>query len=618
MLSNRLNKSFQYGPIENLEYVTLWYMTQADNSTERKKLQALQMTLFDLSRQDNFSEMISYDIYGDQIANMEMLRGTFYTVKFFASGVILMILFMAVVFNHIAWTSQERKFSAGVTNADVLRHIGKKKGLAKRYHFAKAILENIVRKFEWTPVLILGAIGAPAIATATCFSILGWVNFPFNSIMCITPFLVMGIGKPLIFSGVDDAFLLLHSWRRYGHLPAKERMRVVVYKVGPSMAITSVTNTLAFGIGVASPTPQMSAFCLCTSIAILLDFIFEFLIFCPLLVLYYKEREQKFSYNITWFSWESYINVLFSPLGRLLVVIFTFLLYTCALSGIIRMKPSFDPSKTFPRDSELLLSLHKFESIQREYTPVNFISSLPDLSNSYDIETFYEMVHRLESSEGCYGSERTQIVLRDFIEWENANNNSLSYEHLQLFLNQRQLSDRASVKYTKNNETLDFLRMNFIVICRGDLDWNRRAMKIDSMRKIIDEYPKFQSSLFDYDCTIYDLIITVKCSYMLSLSRGNKRRDSAEQQRESGQSLTSQRYYTVKASFSTLICITPLFFVPVYIIVAFAKTVCIVSALGLLHGIVIIPVCLSALNRNQKHLLDTAILDEQETMLHVK
>lgn len=38
-------------------------------------------------------------------------------------------------------------------------------------------------------------------------------------------------------------------------------------------------------------------------------------------------------------------------------------------------------------------------------------------------------------------------------------------------------------------------------------------MKIDSIRKIIDEYPVFQTSLFDYDSTIYDLIIAVKVIY---------------------------------------------------------------------------------------------------------
>ncbi|VDM70475.1 unnamed protein product [Strongylus vulgaris] len=71
-----------------------------------------------------------------------------------------------------------------------------------------------------------------------------------------------------------------------------------------------------------------------------------------------------------------------------------------------------------------------------------------------------------------------------------------------------------------------------------------------------------------------------------------------------------------EASLSTLICMLPLFFVPVYIIVAFAKTVCLVSLLGLFHGIVIIPVCLSFLIRTKHIPIDTLVLSEQkETML---
>ncbi|KAE9420906.1 hypothetical protein Angca_003994, partial [Angiostrongylus cantonensis] len=249
-----LDKGSQSGPIESMEYVTLWYMNQVENISQRRKLQAIQMELFERSRLDNFSDLISFGIYGDQIASKEMLRGTQGTVKFFILGVVLMVVFMSFTFNHIAFGSK---------------------------------------------ILIIGAIGVPATAVATCFAILGWIKFPFNSIMCITPFLVMGIG-------VDDAFLLLHSWRRHGHLDTKERMRAAVHEIGPSMAITSATNTLAFGIGIASSTPL--------------------------------------------------------------------------------------------------------------YTPINFISLMPDLSNSHDVTVFFEMIHRLENSEGCYGPERTQLMLRNFIE----------------------------------------------------------------------------------------------------------------------------------------------------------------------------------------------------------
>ncbi|KIH58414.1 patched family protein [Ancylostoma duodenale] len=322
--------------------------------------------------------------------------------------------------------------------------------------------------------------------------------------MCITPFLVMGIG-------VDDAFLLLHAWRRHSDQPVKERMRIVVLQIGPSMAITSATNTLAFGVGITSPTPQMSGFCLCTCLAIFLDFLFEFLIFAPTIVLFFSAKEKKPAKIVKrWISWEKYTNILLSPCGRISVIIFTIFLYGCAFVGVSDLKPSFDPSKTFPYDSDLMVSLEKFEKVQSEYAPLNFISALPDLSDTPQLALFMEMVERLEYSEGCYGPERTQILLRDYIEWEESKNNSLSFEELPKFLSERQIKDKNIVQYETVNGTIGQVWMNYIVICRGDLDWNRRAMKIDKMRKIIDQYPQFQTSLFDYDSTIYDLIITVK------------------------------------------------------------------------------------------------------------
>uniref|UniRef100_A0A183FXL1 SSD domain-containing protein n=1 Tax=Heligmosomoides polygyrus TaxID=6339 RepID=A0A183FXL1_HELPZ len=622
------HKDSERGPIEQMEFVTLWYMSQASDYATRQRLQAIQMRLFELSRADNFSDLISFDMYGDQVANAEMLRGTFQTVNLFVVGLILMVGFMAIAFSHISLRSQ--------------------------------------------PLLILGAIGSPALATAACFAILGWVDFPLNSIMCITPFLVMGIG-------VDDAFLLLHSWRNHGNLPAKERMRAVVHEIGPSMAITSATNTLAFGIGITSPTPQMSGFCLCTCIAIFLDFLFEFLIFCPVIVLCYKEKKEKspqrdrlvllyiwrgcfsFSTPAVFFfsvlSWEKFTDVLLSPYGRFIVIVSTVAIYISAFVGISQMRPSFDPSKTFPSDSDLMISLRKFEKVQSEYSPVNFISRMPSLKDSAEESAFFEMVERVEYSDGCYGPERTQLMLRDFID-VHTSNVTLSYDSLPQFLNERQIKDKAIVHYEDKNGSVSNIWINYIIICRGRPSFFERAMKIDSIRKIIDEYPVFQTSLFDYDSTIYDLIIAVKdeltkavaitfacmtaaCAFMIPSFTGASVATLSimclfsfltsfapflpkcvmkgcnahvcyhyhTSMRECVLLNVNERITKIlravgrpifEASLSTLICMSPLFFVPVYIIVAFAKTVCLVATLGLLHGVVIIPVCLAIMTRQRK------------------
>lgn len=37
----------------------------------------------------------------------------------------------------------------------------------------------------------------------------------------------------------------------------------------------------------------MAGFCLCTSIAVMLDFVFEFLVFVPVMIMYYDEKNEK-------------------------------------------------------------------------------------------------------------------------------------------------------------------------------------------------------------------------------------------------------------------------------------------------------------------------------------
>lgn len=46
----------------------------------------------------------------------------------------------------------------------------------------------------------------------------------------------------------------------------------------------------------------------------------------------------------------------------------------------------------------------------------------------------------------------------------------------------------------------------------GDLNWNRRAFSVEKLRSTLSEYPEFKTSLFDYDATIFDLIITIEVS----------------------------------------------------------------------------------------------------------
>lgn len=50
----------------------------------------------------------------------------------------------------------------------------------------------------------------------------------------------------------------------------------------------------------------------------------------------------------------------------------------------------------------------------------------------------------------------------------------------------------------------------FVVVFSGEKNWHQRAFFVEDIRALIDEYPQFNVTVFDYDATIFDLIITVK------------------------------------------------------------------------------------------------------------
>ncbi|CAB3404048.1 unnamed protein product [Caenorhabditis bovis] len=617
-----LDKDSQEGPLHSAQFIALWYMSKAETFEEKQKLQAIQLGIF---KTPQFSKMFDMDMYGDQVANSEMLRGTMTTVKLFIAGGILMITFMAFTFHDLTIKSKI--------------------------------------------MLIIGAISSPLAATAACFSLLGWIGHPFNSIMCITPFLILGIG-------VDDAFLLLNCWRREQEKGCSEtRLARVIREIAPSMAITSLTNTMAFGVGFLSPTPQMSSFCLGTALAIVLDFIFEFLIFIPMMVLFYEEKIMDKSNEIVkkpMLTWHKYAETLLSHHGQIGGVLLYIMIIGASYYGTMTIETTFDPSKTFPSDSKLVESLQSFNMVQEEYSPMNFLTKVPDLESLEETLKFEEMLHRLETREGCFGMERSHNLYRDYISYLNSaninssfNEKQFSYSMLPEFLKKREMADRMTIQYKiEGNETkVDIL--NFVVVCKGTANWGRRAIALEKTRNIIDEYPQFEVSLFDYDATIYDLIITVKSELFKSLGItftcmtlacfvimpsfvaptvasiatvsisfcfvgflsiwgqnldpvtmidvimaigfsvdysahvcfhyycALRKLDTTSRTTIISHVLCAIGRPVIEASITTLLCMAPLFIVPVYIIRSFAKTVTLVTVFGLLHGLIFLPVLLS-------------------------
>ncbi|VDM95086.1 unnamed protein product [Thelazia callipaeda] len=332
--------------------ITLWYSAYIDDPFKNQIFKNITVGLFAMSKINNATKWINFKVFGDEIANREMIQGAIQATKLMLFGFLLLLTFVFIVV------------------------------------YIKIELSSI-------PQIIFAILSPPIIASVVSFAIVCWMNFPFYSIMCVTPFLVIGIG-------VDDSFIMMQVWCRFGKIVCrKERLIRVFNEIGPSVSITSITNMVAFGIGYFTPTPQMSLFCLCTSLACFFDYIFTFTLFAPIIcmaksknnngytapLIKLSRREKRIKHFIA-----SYCKMICSRTGRISVIFLLMVLYTLSTLGVAKMKRIFD-----------------------DFFPLQiFINQPPDISNSSQYNDFYDMVKNLEAVPYSLGVNKTMVFLKAY------------------------------------------------------------------------------------------------------------------------------------------------------------------------------------------------------------
>ncbi|VDO26839.1 unnamed protein product [Haemonchus placei] len=125
----------------------------------------------------------------------------------------------------------------------------------------------------------------PLLALVSSTGLLSWCGWKFQSIIVAAFFLVLSVG-------VDDVFIILRAWDRTNtEEEVPERMARTLEDAGPSILISSITNAMAFFIGMSSQTPAVRSFSLYSAIAISLCFIYQLVMFCAVLAASgYRER----------------------------------------------------------------------------------------------------------------------------------------------------------------------------------------------------------------------------------------------------------------------------------------------------------------------------------------
>ncbi|KHN84295.1 Patched domain-containing protein 3 [Toxocara canis] len=119
---------------------------------------------------------------------------------------------------------------------------------------------------------------SPGMALVTTAGLLWGIGYPFSNILTVVPFLVVTIG-------IDDAFLILAGWRHSNpSADLEERMGEALAKSGASVTVTSITDVLCFAVGLISNMPVVQLFCLYTSVALTIDFIYQVTFFSAMVV----------------------------------------------------------------------------------------------------------------------------------------------------------------------------------------------------------------------------------------------------------------------------------------------------------------------------------------------
>ncbi|KAL7874419.1 hypothetical protein SRHO_G00053890 [Serrasalmus rhombeus] len=135
---------------------------------------------------------------------------------------------------------------------------------------------DCVRNKVW--VASFGVLSA-GLAVLTSFGLLLFCGMPFAMTVASAPFLILGIG-------VDDMFIMISCWQKTKVKDQVEERLAETYKeAAVSITITTLTDVLAFYIGLMTPFRSVQSFCVYTGTAVLFCYLYNITFFGAFLAL---------------------------------------------------------------------------------------------------------------------------------------------------------------------------------------------------------------------------------------------------------------------------------------------------------------------------------------------
>uniref|UniRef100_A0A1I7VPP3 SSD domain-containing protein n=2 Tax=Loa loa TaxID=7209 RepID=A0A1I7VPP3_LOALO len=515
--ADKLPQNVSYAQlVSNLQFVkVILALYRADRSSPEmeRKLSLWELSVFKFAREHYNNCLIDMEVIGTEILNQEMIKDGQKLAPFFAAGFGFMMFFVTVTV------------------------------------LASAFFYNAM---DWGKVLVaFGSILCPILSITSSYGIISLFGVRTNSLMLVMPFLIMGIG-------VDDAFLMIHPWQRLAlHTSSVSvRLGLVFEEVGPSITITSLTNFISFSIGALTPTPEIRLFCVSTAIAMGLDYLYELILFGPVLALasHCEKRNKKYTMSSCpqkplLYGWRLQIDIFMKWILRMYCHILENRCFTVFLSiavviywyfaiiGALNIKTRLDTVKILPRDSPIQRPNRILNDIiWDEYHPVTVLVNNPlDIRQRQPLQRFWQLVDDFESLPLCRGNISTLLWLRDY---EHFYKHGDPLSSLWSFL---YLEDTKSVSKVSHSETgLDFdklesfldspfyghwntcmivantkdgLRVNrfwFIVAYKNTSTWEVRIELMEKWRKIADDYKDLNVTVWEANGMFVDQMLSLK------------------------------------------------------------------------------------------------------------
>ncbi|XP_076457250.1 NPC intracellular cholesterol transporter 1-like [Babylonia areolata] len=261
----------------------------------------------------------------------------------------------------------------------------------------------------------IGGVVIVLLSVAASLGFFSLVGQPATLIIIeVVPFLVLAVG-------VDNIFILVQTLQRDERKPSEsleDQIGRVLGKAGPSMLLTSISESVAFFLGALTDMPAVKIFSLYAAMAVLFDFLLQITCFVGLMTLDARRMEenkldlccmpsrvqqkpQKQEGLLYVLMRDFYAHFLMKEWVRPIVMV-VFVGWFCACGAVVpHIEIGLDQSLSMPKDSYVLNYFDKLQRYLSVGAPVYFV-----VKDGYN----YTSVHDQNGVCGGNGCPETSLL----------------------------------------------------------------------------------------------------------------------------------------------------------------------------------------------------------------